>query len=321
MAVDKHSDTIGYQDSSSLLDAFCQWLQRHRVAKETTRAYSADVRRFVRYMETSIERFSLSALSDVSGSQVEAYRQCLIGDGLKDATIKRDLMAVRKFFDFLVVTGLAHSNPAAGVKNTPKHPDILKPSQVTALFEYLSRKSRGTDASDSTRSVRDKLILLLMLFHGVRQMQIPELRLSALRQDGASLQLEISPKRSIRLDGPIISLLHNYLAQRSSAIDRLLIEEDGPMPLSSIRAILSELSVVLGIRCNPISFNHTYLYLASHPDEQKTLLERCLNGSPSSRSRCIAEEGAGGGALNTKPTHHSVTPPPAKEGVGGRCDQ
>jgi site-specific recombinase XerD len=274
MAVDKRSDTIGYQDSTSLLDAFCQWLQRHRVSKETTRAYSADVGRFVRYLEASIERYSLSALPDVGGPQVDAYRQSLIGDGLKDATIKRNLMAVRKFFDFLVVTGLAPSNPAAGVKNTPKHPDILKPSQITALFEYLSRKSKDTDASDSTRSVRDELILLLMLFRGVRQMQIPQLRLSALHQDGPSLQLEISPKCSIRLDGPIISLIYHYLAQRTSAIDLLFVEKDAPMPLSSIRAILSELSVVLGIRCNPISINHTYLYLASHPDEQRALLKR-----------------------------------------------
>jgi site-specific recombinase XerD len=294
--VDKHSDSIGYQDSSSLLDAFAQWLQRHRVSKETTRAYSADVRRFVRYLETSIERYDLSALPDVAGSHVEAYRQCLIGDGLKDATIKRNLMAVRKFFDFLVLTGLAPSNPAAGVKSIPKHPDILKPTQITALFEYLSRKPKGTDGSDSARSVRDKLILLLMLFRGVRQMQIPELRLSALRQDGASLQLQITPKRSIRLDGPIISLLHIYLAQRTSAIDLLFVEQDGPMPLSSIRAILSELSVVCGIRCNPISINHTYQYLANHPDEQHALLKRICNPD-------IIPPSFGGG------------------GPGGRCDQ
>jgi site-specific recombinase XerD len=242
----------------------------------------------VRYLETSIERYDLSALPDVAGSHVEAYRQCLIGDGLKDATIKRNLMAVRKFFDFLVVTGLAPSNPAAGVKNAPKHPDILKPSQITALFDFLSRKAKGTDESDSTRSVRDELILLLMLFRGVRQMQIPELRLSALRQNGASLQLEISPTRSIRLDGPIISLLHNYVAQRSSAIDRLFIEEDGPMPLSSIRAILSEISVVCGIRCNPISVNHTYQYLASHPDEQYALLKHVCR-SESIASSCPAQ--------------------------------
>jgi site-specific recombinase XerD len=305
------------------------------VSKETTRAYSADVRRFVRYLETSIERYSLSALPEVAGSHVEAYRQCLIGDGLKDATIKRNLMAVRKFFDFLVVTGLAPSNPSAGIKNTPKHPDILKPSQITELFEYLSRKSKGTDVSDSARSVRDKLLLLLMLFRGVRQMQIPELRLSALRQDGASLQLEISPKRSIRLDGPIISLLHIYLAQRSSAIDRLFIEEDGPMPLSSIRAILLELSVVSGIRCNPISVNHTYLYLASHPDEQRVLLERIhvlhqdRVGVPKVPLLSQPSHGRGGGrGWCSEPeipgSQHPVariTPPPAKEGAGGRSDQ
>jgi site-specific recombinase XerD len=268
----------GYQDNPILLESFTGWLERHKVAQASARAYVSDTRRFLQFVASSLTVHDPSAFDDITPAQVEAYRTRLAGSGLHSSTIKRNLMAVRKFFDFLIQQKLVSTNPTTGILTFHILKDVVPTEGLIEAFEYLASHQASPDEPTSLRYQRDELILICIVLFGVRLYQIPTLKPSNIARTAHAITLRVSQRFSVDLHVAFLIKLRTYLTQRHSDVDILFLEPGSKKPVTSksIQALLVELSCVQHRSCTPASLFHTYLHLQRAPDECRRIWQVLL---------------------------------------------
>ncbi len=252
--------------NSDLLAQFLKSLTERKASPRTIQAYSHDIKKFI--------EFCAQEVTTVQSSDIERYIERLAESGAKFSTVKRTLSAVREFFYFLVDQSEIEQNPAERVKITPVSPNVLPPEGVVSLFQYVAQQQRSNNTPIAVRYRRDELILLLMIFYGVRQYQIPLLKLSSIERNEELFALRVNDRLSVTLSGEILNKLREYLSIRCSNADTLFLEPlDGlPIAASTVHSLLRELNYRVSIRCSSSSLYHTFLRLHSNPEERKELL-------------------------------------------------
>jgi len=140
----------------------------------TRRAYRNDVREFMRFAGIhQAEEFRL-----VKRSHLIAWRKQLETRTLEASTVRRKLSAVASLFDYLCECNAVPFNPADGVKrpnqgtNEGKSP-ALGDAEAKALLE--------APAPDTLKGLRDRAILSILLFHGLRRAELCSLAVGDLQ--------------------------------------------------------------------------------------------------------------------------------------------
>lgn len=153
----------------------------------TLRAYRNDVKEFMAF--TGIRESADFRL--VKRSHLIAWRRTLEGRGLEPATIRRKLSAMASLFDHLCETNSVPFNPADGVKrpnqgmNEGKSP-ALGDEQAKALLEAPS--------GDTLKGIRDRAILSVLLFHGLRRAELCSLRVGDIESRRGVLHFKVQGK-------------------------------------------------------------------------------------------------------------------------------
>lgn len=154
--------------TSELVDRFLVHLKVERgVSSNTTRAYAADLARYLEWAErSSIDPVTLSH------RQMRAYLAELDRAQYARRTIARRLSSIRTFFAYLHTQGVVGSDPSA-VLTTPKVPSRLPKVMATdAVTRMLDAPDTSTPAG-----LRDKAILELLYATGARVSEIAGLRM------------------------------------------------------------------------------------------------------------------------------------------------
>jgi site-specific recombinase XerD len=105
----------------------------------------------------------------VKRSHLIAWRKQLETRTLEASTVRRKLSAVASLFDYLCECNAVPFNPADGVKrpnqgtNEGKSP-ALGDAEAKALLE--------APAPDTLKGLRDRAILSILLFHGLRRAEL-----------------------------------------------------------------------------------------------------------------------------------------------------
>ena len=112
-----------------------------RISNENTReSYIRDAKQFASWCAG--RGFTLEAITAV---HIAGYRDQLVKEGKRPATIKRQLSALRMLFSHMVATGAMSHNPAREVKTQPirraegKTPALL-PEQMRQLFASIGNE-------------------------------------------------------------------------------------------------------------------------------------------------------------------------------------
>jgi len=153
----------------------------------TRRAYRSDVRDFTAFAGIrQPEEFRL-----VKRSHLIAWRKQLEARELEAATVRRKLSAVASLFDYLCECNAVPFNPADGVKrpnqgaNEGKSP-ALGDAEAKALLE--------TPPSDTLKGMRDRAILSVLLFHGLRRAELCSLRVGDLQSRRGVMHFRVEGK-------------------------------------------------------------------------------------------------------------------------------
>lgn len=140
----------------------------------TRRAYQNDVRDFMLFAGIrEPQEFRI-----VSRSHLIAWRKVLEAKSLAAATIRRKLSAVASLFDHLCESNAVTHNPCDGVKrpnlgsNEGKSP-ALGDDQAKLLLEVPS--------NDTEKGLRDRALLSVLLFHGLRRAELCSLAVGDLQ--------------------------------------------------------------------------------------------------------------------------------------------
>ncbi|MBK3477671.1 MULTISPECIES: tyrosine-type recombinase/integrase [Pseudomonas] len=140
----------------------------------TRRAYQNDLEDFCSFVGlTGADEFRA-----VTRAHVLAWRAQLESRGLAGATIRRKLAALASLFDHLLENNaVAGGNPVHGVKR----PKIeTNEGKTPALGDDQAKRLLDAPDTETVKGVRDRAILAVLLYHGLRREEAARLTMSDL---------------------------------------------------------------------------------------------------------------------------------------------
>jgi len=175
----------------------------------TRRAYQGDLEDFCGFIGLAeAEEFRA-----VTRAHVLAWRTQLEERGLAGATIRRKLAALASLFDHLLENNaIAGGNPVHGVKR----PRIeSNEGKTPALGDHQAKALLDTPPADSLKGLRDRAILAVLLYHGLRREEAALLRVSDIQERRGIYHLRIQGKggklRYLPLHPVAADRIHRYL--------------------------------------------------------------------------------------------------------------
>ena len=185
----------------------------------TRRAYQNDLEDFCGFVGlTGADEFRA-----VTRAHVLAWRAQLETRGLAGATIRRKLAALASLFDHLLENNaVAGGNPVHGVKR----PKIeTNEGKTPALGDDQAKRLLDAPDTETVKGLRDRAILAVLLYHGLRREEAARLTMSDLGERRGIKHLRVHGKgKKIRF-----LPLHPVAAERIYAY----LERDGLRVISS----------------------------------------------------------------------------------------
>ena len=162
---------IKFNADVSLLSIIADWqnwlLKQRLYSLHTLDAYSRDLAIFLK----KISPDKLLSLSDLENLQVHDFRRFLssrAAQNINKSSMGRELSAVKNFFKWLDVNGIA-KNPAISIIGTPRKNKILpKALEADDAFNLLRTATDDKIASNAWQGLRDRAILTLLYGCGLR---------------------------------------------------------------------------------------------------------------------------------------------------------
>src|SRR5262249_51854048 len=172
-----------------------QWLTS-LTNEHTRRAFGADVEEFMEFAGMSDALLPLAR-----PVQVQRWTEQLQRRGLAGSTIQRKLSALSSLFRYLADRGVMPGNPVAGLER----PECCRPALKTLSRDEV-RRLLDLPQGDELKEKRDRALLSLLFYHGLRRAQVVGLNVSSLR--GRLLDVGTV---TVRLQGRTRQLIVDYL--------------------------------------------------------------------------------------------------------------
>lgn len=143
---------------------------------QTRRAYEGDIRAFMRFAGI----VQPNEFRVVARGHVLAWRADLEQQGLAGATIRRKLAALASLYEYLCNNNAVTHNPVKGVKR----PSVDSyEGKTPALGDAQARALLDAPPADTLKGKRDRAILSVLLYHGLRREELTKLLVKDFNQE------------------------------------------------------------------------------------------------------------------------------------------
>ena len=200
-----------------MIEGFLEYLRHERnYAELTVSEYGRDLKDFESYFKTLDSQLTWQTVdSDV----VRGWMECMMDSRQAPTSVARRLSALRSFYRYAIMAGLATDNPARAVKGPKKHkplPQFLRESEMDQLLEPQMW-------SDNFEDVRARTLLLLLYSTGIRLSEA--IGLDDTMVDFATSELKVTGKRDkqrvIPFGKELALALQEYIRRRDGEVPRL----------------------------------------------------------------------------------------------------
>src|SRR5208337_2764147 len=136
-------------------------------------------------------------------------------------TVKQQLAAVRRLFDWLVIGQVIPNNPAAAVRG-PKH--VVKTGKTPVLEVEEWRKLLASIPTETARDLRDRALIATLTYSFARIGAALKMKVEDLRPRGSAWTIRLHEKGGKEHRMPchhaLAEMLHAYIAAAGIAEDR-----------------------------------------------------------------------------------------------------
>lgn len=198
----------------STIEAFEQWLFEEGRAPRTIESYVSDVKGFQQFLKekAASEELPLSRFSFVR------FKEHLLQKNFAVATINKKVNSLKVYNDFLRTTGVL-SESIIVMKRDQIHIALGSEAAVTSLSEEQMEQLLFFVENRNKVSTRNKLIVYLMLYTGVRVSELVDLKIREI--DFLTSHLQVTGKggkrREIGLKSEVLRLVREYIKEERSA--------------------------------------------------------------------------------------------------------
>ena len=182
----------------------------------TRRAYRNDVSGFMAF-------FGMKAapqFREVTRAHLLAWRKHLEGQGSGPATIRRKLSALASLFDHLCEVNAVTHNPVRGVKRPRSETGEGK---TPAIADGQARALLDAPSPITLKGKRDRAILAVLFFHGLRREELCKLRVKDVEQRHGVMHLRVHGKggklRFVPAHPAALGRISEYLADAGHGDD------------------------------------------------------------------------------------------------------
>jgi len=212
--INPDDNTITLAESwTALISNFILNLDRKPATKET---YAKSLKEWVRFVDNEDKIANMNIILQ--------YKQFLIAKRLSSYTISVYLSALKVFFDYLVTIKKIPFNPAQsirGIKKSKSKRDCLTKDEVLRLL--------ALDFGDSLEGKRNKAVLYLKLFTGLRDVSIVNANIEDMKVKEGRHVLYYLSKGSDSKDSFVVVISEAYNALNDYLMKRSRYEDSEPL--------------------------------------------------------------------------------------------
>ena len=184
-----------------------EWFANIQNAR-TRRAYEGDIKEFVAFVGIR----GAGEFRQVTRAHAIAWRKAMEQRGLSGATIRRKLSALASLFDHLCEANSVPFNPLRGVKRPKVESNEGK---TPAIGDGQARALLDTPPPDTLKGKRDRAILAVLLYRGLRCEELCALRVGDLQERSGIKHLLVHGKgnkiRFVPAHPSALSRIEEYL--------------------------------------------------------------------------------------------------------------
>ena len=257
------------EEEKARFSAFLNELGQQGRAPKTIGSYRSDWLGFTDWYEGEMK--APFAVSDLSAEVVKQYRESLVGNQLKPATVNRKLVFLKRYAKWSMERGIINDVEHHSIKRVK--PVAQAPRQPRGLSELeLKRFLREVEMR---ASVRDQAIVYTLLESGMRVSEVVKLHTSEVIETGRKVTLivdDIRPQgirtRRITLNGTAKRKLLQYLIERGTRPGFVFQGERGPLTANAVQRIVRKYCGFAKVKVCPSVLRHTFanMFLAREGD-------------------------------------------------------
>lgn len=186
------------------IQAFITYLHNVRhTSANTEQSYRRDLYKLKNYLGTQ----GILSVEEITAFSLNAYIRHLEAEGLKAATISRNIASVRGLYQYLMKNGIVKvdlSEHLKAPKVEKRMPGILSLEAVERLLEQ--------PGNESAKEIRDKAMLELLYATGIRVSELIGLKLSAVNlQMGYIICHDRAKDRAVPFGAKAREALQDYI--------------------------------------------------------------------------------------------------------------
>ena len=202
-----------FQSAATLTEPF---LASKRSAN-TKRSYRAALDAYVDFTGCQAG----DAILRVPSPRIVAWRDDLEREGRTASTIAQRLAAIRAFYNYAVAIGWIEHSPAD--THLVPAPRVSNLSSTPSLAPEEAQQILDAPDPSTTRGLRDRAILAVLLYHGLRREELATLTTANIRQDTGRTVLAWTGKGKREYKHPLrpeaLDAINLYLEADSRSLD------------------------------------------------------------------------------------------------------
>ena len=194
------------------LKEFIHYIQSEkRYSDHTITSYKVDLKQFFNFL---IEEYNIDHPQNVNFKIVRNWISYLLESGLKARSVNRKISTLKSYFRFLVISNYSDSNPTLKItspKTSKRLPVFIEKDKINSLLD-------ANFFEDNFMGHRDKLILELFYFTGIRLSELLNISISDI--DFNNSQIKVLGKRNKER---LIPLTHSLISDLRVFINKFNI--------------------------------------------------------------------------------------------------